>query len=195
MKTAEHKRIIIILLAAALTLCACTSSLDFSESATEGAWTAALYPEGMIAFAKYYEWDGTDEGLRMEPGSVNGCMITKYGGFFGRGLPEPFYLRIPNAYSIDESEIPEGTEVEELEFTMVVSNAITDIFSNDLPGYFYAKYDSGEEKYYFVSINVELAPDNSNFRMENGKLYAKGEDTPVAGLYYEPKPVSENKAE
>ena len=165
-------------------VCGCTTSLDYSETASEGAWKASLYPEGKDAFATSFTWDGTEEGLRIEPGEIAGCTITRYGGYFGRGLPEPFFLVIPDANYVNESEIPKDAEVTDLKFTLVVDEKITDIFCADITGFFYREED-GSQKYYKIMIDVELDPDNRYFMMKEGRLYKKKGEALIEGLYYE----------
>ena len=169
--------------------------MDYSDTATEGPWTASLNRDGKDAFATSYVWDGTEEGLRIEPGEIEGCFITRYGGYYGRGLPEPFSISIPNAYYVNEKDVPEDAEIKELEFTMVFGSQIYDLYCRQLAGYYCAKDEEGKDIYYLLLIKVELSPDNKNFKMENGKLYFKDKDTPIEELYFEPAKTNENSSE
>ena len=49
----------------------------------------------------------SEEGRRIEPTSIVGCKVIKYGGYFGRGLPCPFYLGIEGESTVNLEEIPE----------------------------------------------------------------------------------------
>ncbi len=173
---------IIITLMIIVLLCGCTSSLNYSQTASEGPWEASLNTRDKDAFATFYTWDGTDEGLRIEPGEIAGCTITRYGGFYGRGLPEPFYITIPDAEYVSKNAIPDDAEITDLEFTLVINAQITDIFCRNLAGYYQAQDENGNDKYYQIIVNVELDPNNKNFRLEDGKLYKQGEDSPVSGM-------------
>ena len=88
-------KIAILCFALVMILCGCTSSMDYSDEVTDGPWTAVISGEGGSAFVVSYLWDGTKEGLRLEPNTVSGCFVTGFGGYMGRGLPMPFYLDIP----------------------------------------------------------------------------------------------------
>ena len=175
----------IILILALITLTGCTSSMDYSDTASEGPWTVSLNKDGKDAFATSYVWDGTEASLRIEPGEIEGCYITRYGGYYGRGLPEPFSIVIPNASHVDEKDVPEDAKVRELVFTMVFGSQIRDIFCRQLAGYYRAKDNDGKDIYYLLLINAELSPDNKNFRIENDKLYFKDKDTPIEELYFD----------
>ncbi|MCR4793253.1 MAG: hypothetical protein K5871_10910 [Lachnospiraceae bacterium] len=151
----------------------CTSSLDYSETVNEGPWTAALYREGGEAFVTGYEWDGTEEGLRIEPNEVEGCLVTRYGGYFGRGLPMPFSISVSDSVFVNASEIPADADVEDVTFTMVITNTIYDVFINDLEGFFCLEDENGNLSYYRLLVDVELDPDNAAFYMEEGRLYER----------------------
>ena len=178
---------IIPLLISLLLFGGCTMALCYSETVDEGPWTAALYREGNEAFVSGYKWDGTEEGLRIEPGEVEGCLVTRYGGFFGRGLPMPFYITIPDAVSVSESDIPGDAPVEDLTFTMVISKTIIEVYTGDLEGFFYLEDEDGNLNYYRLLVDVELDPDNTLFYLKDGRLYEKDRegDREVQGIYIE----------
>ena len=165
----------------------CTLSLCYSEMVTEGPWSAALYRDGKEAFVYEYEWDGTEEGLRIEPDEVEGCVVTRYGGFYGRGLPMPFYITIPDAEFVSESDIPADAHVEDLTFTMVISKNIIEVYTGDLEGFFYLEDEDGNVSYYRLLVDVELDPDNTDLYMKDGRLYEKNHegDREVLGIYIE----------
>ena len=72
-----------------LCLSACTG---YGEEVSEGSWKAILKNDHKEAFVCEYQWDGSDEGLRIDARSVNGIPVTRYGGYIGRGLPAPFTI-------------------------------------------------------------------------------------------------------
>ena len=165
----------------------CTLSLCYSEMVTEGPWSAALYRDGKEAFVYEYEWDGTEEGLRIEPDEVEGCVVTRYGGFYGRGLPMPFYIIIPDSVCVRESDIPADAHVEDLTFTMVISKNIIEVYTGDLECFFYLEDEDGNVSYYRLLVDVELDPDNTDLYMKDGRLYEKNHegDREVQGIYIE----------
>ena len=95
------KRLIMLLLAvfAVLSVTACGSwdwSLHYDKTYKAGGFDFGLNTEGKEAFAAAYVWDGTEEGRRIViPDEVEGCTVFKLGGFYGRGLPMPFYVVTP----------------------------------------------------------------------------------------------------
>jgi hypothetical protein len=165
----------------------CTFALCYSEMVTEGSWSAALYRDGKEAFVYKYEWDGTEEGLRIEPDEVEGCLVTRYGGFYGRGLPMAFYITIPDAEVVSESDIPADAHVDDLTFTMVISKNIIEIYAGDLERFFYLEDEDGNVSYYRLLVDVELDPDNTSFYMKDDRLYEKDSegDREVQGIYIE----------
>ncbi len=162
-------------------------ALCYSETVTEGPWTAALYRDGNEAFVSEYVWDGTEEGLRIEPDEVEGCTVTRYGGFFGRGLPMPFSIIIPDSVSVKESEIPADAEVEDITFTMVISERILEVYVNDLERFFCLEDEDGNLSYYRLLVDVELDPNNTDLYLKDGRLYEKDRegDREVQGIYIE----------
>ena len=98
MKRLTMKTLPFLLLAACLMLTASSCSrwdwsLKYSRTAQEKNMEFGLNPEGKEAFVAACLWDGTEEGRRFViPDTVEGCTVFKMGGYFGRGLPMPFYI-------------------------------------------------------------------------------------------------------
>ena len=118
---------------------------------------------------------------------MEGCVVTRYGGFYGRGLPMPFYITIPDAEFVSESDIPADAHVEDLTFTMVISKNIIEVYTGDLEGFFYLEDEDGNVSYYRLLVDVELDPDNTDLYMKDGRLYEKNHegDREVLGIYIE----------
>ena len=77
----------------------------YGEQVTEGPWSACLGESDAFVFE--YRWNGTEEGLRIEPGTMNGLPVTRYGGFMGRGVPMQFSIKIPGAGYSRQNVVPE----------------------------------------------------------------------------------------
>ena len=114
-------RILPVLLAACLILltASCSSwdwSLKYSRTAQENNMEFGLNPEGKEAFVAACLFDGTEEGRRFViPDTVEGCTVFKMGGYFGRGLPMPFYIaaesdEMPTAAADESGKSTQGAE-------------------------------------------------------------------------------------
>ena len=200
MKSICMNKIAILCFALVMILCGCTSSMDYSDEVTDGPWTAVISGEGGSAFVVSYLWDGTKEGLRLEPNTVSGCFVTGFGGYMGRGLPMPFYLDIPGARTTDASGVPEDAEFEDITFTIVIGNQIDEFFCRSLGGYYYS-LDGEEEpdKYYRVMVRFEVDPGNRTYYSKDGRLYISEDDTLYDEIFYdledfeEPSDVTESR--
>ena len=174
-------RFLLLLFCLGLLLSACGSwdwSLHYSKKVTDGPWDIALYPEGGEAFAAAYVWDGTDEGRRVViPDTVEGCTVFKLGGYYGRGLPMPFYIAVP----ADDTE-PAGTGDEtapvrkertaELLFTIVMGPNLTEIQNIRDSSDFLVDEEDGTRVTYHPVFVFEVDPQNPVFHTdEQGRLY------------------------
>lgn len=121
MKKLSKRTLPVLLLAACLILVAasCSSwdwSLKYSKTAQVGNMEFGLNPEGKEAFVAVCLWDGTEEGRRFViPDTVEGCTVFKMGGYFGRGLPMPFYIaaesdELPTAAAAGSGESSQSPE-------------------------------------------------------------------------------------
>ena len=179
--------------AAMVTLIACTlvtlmlgGCTGYGEEVKEGPWSA--YIGESDAFVYEYRWDGTKEGLRIEPGTINGLPVTRYGGYMGRGVPCPFHVDIPGATFSRQNIVPREEIVDTIEFTLVVGSRIRDFnLSNyGLGGYYLLnERKDGKNAYYKVLIHPEVDPANSKYYEKDGKLYIKSDDSLVRNICYE----------
>ena len=179
-----------LIIVTALGLCACSSwdwSLKYSKTVHEGGFDIALNPEGKEAFAAAYGWDGSDEGRRIViPDSVQGCTVFKLGGYFGRGLPMPFYIAMPVDPS--ESAIPAGEEggprTEEILFTIVIGPGLTEIANVRESADYFASGKDGTMTVYHPVFAFEVDEKNPAFYAKDGKLYQKRGDVLVTDFEY-----------
>ena len=181
------KRLITLLLAvfAVLSVTACGSwdwSLHYDKTYKAGGFDFGLDTEGKKAFAAAYVWDGTEEGRRIViPDEVEGCTVFKLGGFYGRGLPMPFYVAMPADQTgpapTNESGEPAGetkaARTEEILFTLVFGPNLTEIANVRESWDFTVDEEDGTRVTCHPVFAFEVDERNPAFYAKDGKLYTK----------------------
>ncbi len=168
----------IITLFATVLMCivftACTSAVDssfnYAEIVDEGAWEGAVDRKNSRAFVSIYYWDGSEEGKRIEATTLDNCTVTKYGGFYGRGLPMQFSV-LPLKGNINDTNIPEDADVEDVTFTLVVTPEIRNIILSTAEIYYTAENPDGTTSYCHIVYEIELDDTNPYFEIKDGHLY------------------------
>ena len=192
------KKMIALLLSFVLLagLSACGSwdwSLNYSKKVEEGGFDIALNPEGNAAFAAACAWDGTDEGRRIViPDVVQGCTVFKLGGYFGRGLPMPFYVAVPADQTepapTNESGEPTGEtkaeRTEEILFTLVIGPYLEEIANVRESWDFTVDEADGTRVTYHPVFAFEVDEKNPTFYAKDGKLYLKRGNVLVTDFEY-----------
>ncbi len=145
-------------------------SLNYGKTVNEGSWEGALDRKHKRAFVSCYYWDGSEEGKRIEATVLDGCTVTKYGGFFGRGLPMPFSV-LPLEGSVSSDDIPADTDVEDVTFTLVVNPEIRDIIIRNSDTYYTVENPDGTNSYCHIVYEIELDKENKYFEIKDGHLY------------------------
>lgn len=158
----------------------------YGERVIEDPWSGYIGEND--AFVYEYKWDGSEEGLRIEAGTLKGLPVTRYGGYMGRGVPMQFHIDIPGAGLCRQNVVPKEEIVGTIEFTLVIGSQIRDVIISNggLGGYYLLdEMEDGKNSYYKVLIHPEVDPANSKFYEKDGKLYAKADDSLVPGICYE----------
>lgn len=174
------KRIIMLIVLALIcvTFTGCISDADFStnygEIAKEGSWEGALDRKHSRAFVSSYYWDGTEEGKRIEPSMLDNCTVTKYGGYFGRGLPMPFAV-IPLNGGVSADDIASDADIEDVTFTLVVNPEIRDLILGTTDVYYTVEKPDGTDSYCHIVYEIKLDDANTYFEIKDGHLYNKSE--------------------
>ena len=190
----NRKRRLYCVLAAALAVIvfAVTGCTSYSEEVVDRPWKAMVSREDGKAFIYQYTWDGTEEGLRIEPPSkIDGCKVVRLGGYYGRGVPCSFWVEIEGMFM--QETAPAEAKRQDLIFTLVIEPDISDIFYRGAYEnvWYYGKDTSDEDRiYYRVRVQVELDPANPYFYMEDGQLYKKNSDEDYSDFY---NPLKEKK--
>ncbi len=203
MKRPMIKSLPVLLLSVCLVLTAasCSSwdwSLKYSKTTEENNMHFGMDPKGKKAYVAACFWDGTEEGRRFViPDTVEGCTVFKLGGFYGRGLPMPFFIHaasdeLPTAADEggESTEIPEraesavGTEDaessgivirdEEFLFTIVFGEYLTEISDVRESSDFVRLQEDGTAVRFHPVFAFEVDEKNPAFYAEDGRLYRKG---------------------
>ena len=186
----------------ALLLCGCTYNDCDTVSDMQFLYGTYLFfgkynPDG--AAVSYYTWDGDPEKTDIViPEKYGRQKIKCLGGYFGRGLPSPFfidcssYLGIKSDVdetvgsltgSMDPSMIEPDTKVIYTDFTIHLSKYIEKIFARAF-GTVYTV--DGEKIAYCPRVSIICDEDNKTFYSKDGKLYYRQDDTLVDGFNYAP---------
>ena len=186
----------------ALLLCGCTYNDCETVSDMRFLYGTYLFfgnynPDG--AAVSYYTWDGDPEKTDIViPEKYGKQKIKCLGGYFGRGLPSPFfidcssYLGIKSDVdetvgsltgSMDPSMIEPGTKVVYTDFTIHLSKYIEKIYARVDATEYTVK---GEKTAYCPRVSIICDEDNKTFYSKDGKLYYRQDDTLVDGFNYAP---------
>lgn len=154
-------------------------------------------PDG--AAVSHYKWEGDPEKTDIIiPEKYGRQKIKCLGGYFGRGLPSPFfidcssYLGIKSdvdetvgslTTSMDPSMIEPGTKVVYTDFTIHLSKYIEKIYARADATEYTVK---GEKTAYCPRVSIICDEDNKTFYSKDGKLYYRQDDTLVDGFNYAP---------
>ena len=184
----------------ALLLCGCTYNDCETVSDMRFLYGTYLFfgnynPDG--AAVSYYTWDGDPEKTDIViPEKYGKQKIKCLGGYFGRGLPSPFfidcssYLGIKSDVdetvgsltgSMDPSMIEPGTKVVYTDFTIHLSKYIEKIYARADATVYTVR---GEKTAYCPRVSIICDEDNTTFYSKDGKLYYRQDDTLVDGFLY-----------
>lgn len=184
----------------ALLICGCTYNDCETVSDMQFLYGSYLFfknynPGG--AAVSYYTWDGDPEKTDIViPEKYGKQKIKCLGGYFGRGLPSPFfidcssYLGIKSdvdemgesmTFSMDASMIEPSTRVIYTDFTIHLSKYIEKIYARaDATEYTV----NGEKIAYCPRVRIICDEDNKTFYSKDGKLYYRQDDTLADGFFY-----------
>ena len=190
------KKLLVALVAVLLlfSLCGCCLYYD-SRGITENSLEVFYAPTIKEAFIHTYYWDGSDEGKTIViPESYEGCTITAFGGYHGRGVPSPFHvvfteeaqeLLRPDAFRWDMNYLDniKDYNVEYIHFNLHISQYIDEIVDMNLDEYHVARYGM-VPMVYVITFNVTCDENNKTFYAKDGKLYYRENDALVEEFPY-----------
>ena len=155
-------------------------------------FSVGYHPETGRAFLGVYHWDGREETMDIPlPDEVFDCRVTALGGYFGRGVPVPFTVELPESFGCvregfgedlwdDALEADPDAEVVELRFTAHVGRNLRRVELARVTN-MRAEAPDGREVLYHITLSVDCDQRNRKFYSENGVLYERATGKPVLG--------------
>lgn len=186
------KRIALILIFVLLCFLGCAKVFDasifYDTRDTADGFSIVINEKAKCCYAAGYVL--TEESARniVIPEMHSGYPVTQLGGYYGRGVADPFYIALAENQSVVEGGMLENAEIIEVRFNLYISkniseiNGIADLYTLDVN-------EEGEKIAYHPTVYVICDEENEHFYSENGKLYTK-DGTLTEGFAY-----SENMAE
>lgn len=169
----------------------CDFSLAYHLSQTEDGKFDIGYSKRQAYISRYY-WDGDEQNMTIEiPDNFNGVPVTRLGGYFGRGVPCPFFVE--TVMDIDEQIIgdesydfsqyyPNGYTSVFLEFTVHINENLRELYYGSL--YYGFTVKEGENvTVYIPSYRYTCDENNATFYAEDGILYYKNSGERVEWTY------------
>lgn len=181
-------QLFIVVILAVEALCISGCSLDYTDQADMGAFSLAYGKRQ--AFINEYRWDGSEENRVIRiPEEYEGRKVTALGGYFGRGLPMPFYIDMQEVYGNGKTESDWGSQdytvdADEIiyeDFTLILGAGIKDV-----------EYVIATVKFKDENAVVAVVPrvyvvcdeNNKTYYSQDGKLYHRQDGTLVEELFY-----------
>ncbi len=133
------------------------------------------------------------------PDTYNDIPITRIGGYYGRGVPTPFYIDIYEGYvnaeegseytgvicgPIDEYEFDIEYTVEDIQFTLNLGKNIEVIEYADMNLYYPHTNDDGSITFYHPVVYINCSEENEHFYSKDGMLYDKTNDELITDFSY-----------
>lgn len=175
-------------------------SLLYSErSETEG-FSVGINPTANCAFAGTYTCAEYTENMELIiPESCDGVPVKRIGGYFGRGVAEPFAISLAELYmnapqgskyasvfsgNIEDYTIPETYRVENVPFRLHIGGNIDTVARVEMDRYYPHLNADGSVTFYHPVVHITCAAENEHFYAKDGKLYEKKSDTLIYGFAY-----------
>jgi len=133
------------------------------------------------------------------PDAYDNKPITRIGGYYGRGVPTPFYISLAELYmnapegsdyaavysgDIQSFDISDNYRVEDVVFRLYIGQYINTISYVAMEDYYPHINDDGSITFYHPVVNIVCSEDNPHFYSENGKLYHKNSRQLVEDFSY-----------
>lgn len=128
----------------------------------------------------------------------DGVPIKKIGGYFGRGVPDPFEISMSEVINAEEGsryanvwygditqyKITEAYTIEDVVFELNIGKNIKEIEKVEMDAYYPHINDDGSITFYHPVVYVKCSEENKKFYSEDGKLYYKSSDKLVEKFEY-----------
>lgn len=138
-------------------------------------------------FAGSYTCNEYTYGMEITiPDEYEGKPIKHIGGYYGRGVPTPFYFDISSASTNDMvySTVDEAQyEVMDLPYVLNIGKNV-DTIVYVVNRYYPNIEEDGSVVFYHPVVSINCSEENKHFYSENGKLYNRKTQELVEDFYY-----------
>ncbi len=194
---------VILSLSLLLALTGCLAeeiSLFYDETAEKDGFTIAINETANCCFVGGFnckEYNDNEEIVI--PDEYEGKPITQIGGYYGRGVPTPFYISVWDIYV----NVPEDSEyhtlyssdirnfdinadytVQDIVFTLSLGKNIKSIKNVYMVHYYPHINEDNSITFYHPVVKINCSEDNKYFYSKDGKLYDKNTNALIEDFAY-----------
>ena len=134
------------------------------------------------------------------PDEYEGIPITRIGGYFGRGVPTPFYIDVSKVFMnapensdyagvygdhISRFSINDEYTIEYIPFTLKLGKNISSVEYVAMDFYYPHINEDNSITFYHPMIKIECSEENEYFYSKDGKLYDRKTDELVSEFEYQ----------
>jgi hypothetical protein len=176
-------------------------SLLYSDSTEKDGFYIAINKTANCCFVGKYNCAEYTENLEITiPDDCNGVPIKRIGGYYGRGVPTPFFISVADLYinapedsdynsvfsgDINEYDISEEYTIKDIVFHLNIGKNVEIIEFVVMDKYYPHINEDGSIVFYHPVVNIECSSENNYFYSKQGKLYNKNTDKLVSDFVYE----------
>lgn len=165
--------------------------LIFSLSSCSLSYKVDSLNECVVGYSKHnafigcvtYNLDTTEIYL---PSEYKGIRVEELGGYYGRGVPTPFFLEyddITNGFVTDFDEIEESDTIIEVNINIYLPKYLKKCAY--IQQYISGTRENNHNIIYIAKCNYYIDNENDYFYTKNGKLFNKSDNTIVDKLIYQ----------
>lgn len=198
------KKLLIILLTLFLTFNAygCDTKkicLSYDETVQYDNFTIAINDSGNCCFVGCYTVEKYTDNMEITiPDYYEDIPIERIGGYYGTGVPTPFYIDTSEYINSPEDSLYSGVfsghpddfnldvkyTVVDLPFRLNIGKNINEISNVSMDLYYPYKNDNGNITFYHPVVWITCSTDNEHFYSKDGKLYDKEKDELITVFSY-----------
>ncbi len=172
--------LIYIILSSVFVLYSCSTSYSIDETDE-----CVIGYNKKNAFIGYVKYDLDTKEIYL-PSEYNDVLVEDLGGYYGRGVPTPFFLAytgITEGFSTSRDEIDSNDTVIEVNIDIYLPKYLKKCSNirTEVTGY----YEGDHSVIFIAKCNYYIDNSNEYFYTKNGKLYNKSNDTLVDNLIYQ----------
>lgn len=175
-------------------------SLFYNDSAETDGFSIGINRTSNCCFVGYYNCTEYTDHLEITiPDEYEGIPIKRIGGYYGRGLQNPFSISLADLYmnapenskyriaytgDINNYEFSEDYVIEDVAFRLNIGKNIEVIEFVSMDVYYPHISDDGSITFYHPVVYVNCSNENKHFYSEDGKLYDKKTDELISDFAY-----------